>query len=65
MKEKNLIIPDCDSIQLARSFYYYGLFLLIEHFIINYPEDDEKFLRNLGKKSQDHMEIIYNSVKIE
>ncbi len=65
MKEKNLINNDYESVQLARSFYYYGLFLLIEHFIINYPEDDEEFLATLAKKSQQHMELIYNSVKIE
>ena len=65
MKEKELIKPDCDSTQLARSFFYYGLFLLIEHFIINYPEDDGEFLNALGEKSQKHMELIYKSVKIE
>ena len=64
MKEKNLIYHDCDSQQLARSFYYYGLFLLIEHFIINYPEDDGEFLTKLGKKSQEHMKLIYNSVSV-
>lgn len=64
MKEKNLIYHDCDSQQLARSFYYYGLFLLIEHFIINYPDDDGEFLTKLGKKSQEHMKLIYNSVSL-
>lgn len=64
MKEKNLITQDCESLQLARSFFYYGLFLLIEHFIINYPEDDDDFLNNLAEKSQRHMELIFNSVKI-
>ena len=65
MKEKKLIRSDCDTIQLAKSFFYYGLFLLIEHFIINYPEDDKEFLKDLAEKSQKHMELIYNSVKIE
>ena len=64
MKEKGLIRKDCDSKQLAESFYYYGLFLLIEHFIINYPEDDEKFLEELGHKSRNHMQLIFDSVKI-
>ena len=65
MKEKKLIKQNCDSRQLAESFYYYGLFLLIEHFIINYPEDDGEFLKNLEKRSESHMKIIYNSVKTE
>ena len=65
MKEKRLIKRDCDTRQLAESFYYFGLFLLIEHFIINYPEDDEKFLNDLAIKSQKHMNLIYDSVKIE
>lgn len=65
MKEKRLIKRDCDTRQLAESFYYYGLFLLIEHFIINYHEDDGKFLNDLAVKSQKHMNLIYDSVKIE
>lgn len=65
MKKKGLIRKDCDSKQLAESFYYYGLFLLIEHFIINYPEDDEKFLEDLSVKSEIQMKLIFNSVKVE
>lgn len=65
MKAKGLIKKDCDCRQLAESFYYYGLFLMIEHFIINYPEDDEKFLADLAEKSQKHMKLIFNSVKLE
>lgn len=64
MKEKRLIRKDCDSKQLAESFYYYGLFLLVEHFIINYPEDDEKFLDDLALKSEIQMKLIFNSVKL-
>lgn len=63
MKEKGLIIKDCNSAQLAESFYYYGLFLLIEHFIINYPEDDSEFLESLGPKSENHMKLLFDSVK--
>ena len=63
MKEKELIKKDCDTKQLAESFYYYGLFLLIEHVIINYPEDDDAFLKDLAEKSEIQMKLIYNSVK--
>ena len=65
MKEKELIRKDCNTTQLAQSFYYYGLFLLIEHFIINYPEDDEEFLKTLGLKSEKHMKLLFDSVKIK
>ena len=64
MKSKKLIKKDCDSKQLAESFYKYGLFLLYEHYIINYPEDDNKFIEKLAIKSQKHIKLIYNSVKI-
>ena len=63
MKKKNLIKGDADIRQLAESFYYYGLFLLYEHFIINYPEDDERFLIDFERRTTDHMKIIFNSVK--
>lgn len=64
MKKKDLIRKDCDSTQLAESFYYYGLFLLIEHFIINYPEDDEEFLKALAAKSKSHVKLLFESVRI-
>ena len=65
MKEKKFIKRDADIKQLAESFYYYGLFLLYEHFIINYPEDDEKFLKDFEIRTTNHMKILFNSVKIE
>ena len=65
MKEKNFIKRDADIKQLAESFYYYGLFLLYEHFIINYPEDDEKFLKDFERRTTNHMKIIFNSVKTD
>ena len=63
MKAKGLIRQDADSKQLAESFYKYGLFLLYEHYIINYPEDDEKFIEELMEKSRNHIKLIYNSVR--
>ena len=65
MKKKKVIKEDSNSKQLAESFYYYGLFLLYEHFIINYPEDDEKFIEDFVKRTTDHMKTIYNSVKTD
>ena len=65
MKEKNFIRRDADIKQLAESFYYYGLFLLYEHFIINYPEDDETFLRDFERRTTAHMKLLFNSVKMD
>lgn len=65
MKSKDLIRQDCDVKQLSESFFYYGMFLLYEHFIINYPEDDEKFLKEFLQKTQKHARIIFDSVKVE
>lgn len=64
MKFKKLIREDADSRQLAESFYKYGLFLLYEHYIINYLEDDGKFVETLCEKSQKHIELLYNSVRV-
>lgn len=63
MKSKELIQQDADSRQLAESFYKYGLFLLYEHYIINYPEDDAKFIEELSEKSQNHINLIFESVR--
>ena len=65
MKEKKFIKMDADIKQLAESFYYYGLFLLYEHFIINYPEDDEEFLKDFKRRTTAHMKILFNSVKMD
>ncbi len=63
MKTKKIIKPDSDAKQLAQSLFYYGMFLLYEHFIINYPEDDTKFLKEFPEKTEKHAKIIFNSVK--
>lgn len=63
MKSKKLIRSDADANQLAESFYKYGLFLLYEHYIINYPEDDDKFVEELSVKSQRHIKLLYDSVR--
>ncbi len=65
MKSKNLIRKDCDVVQLSQSFFYYGMFLLYEHFIINYPEDDEEFLEEFMLKTEKHAKTIFDSVKTE
>lgn len=65
MKSKKLIKDDCDVRQLSESFFYYGMFLLYEHFFINYPEDDEKFLEEFFTKTEKHAKTIFDSVKIE
>ena len=65
MKSKKLMKDDCDVRQLSESFFYYGMFLLYEHFFINYPEDDEKFLEDFLKKTEKHARTIFDSVKIE
>ena len=62
MKEKNMIEGDCDVRQLSESFFYYGMFLLYEHFIVNYPEDDEKFLNDFLEKTKNN-QIIVQTVK--
>ena len=65
MKEMNFIKKDADIKQLAESFYYYGLFLLYEHFIINYPKKKKKFLKDFERRTTNHMKILFNSVKID
>ena len=64
MKSKKQIREDADSLQLAESFYKYGLFLLYEHYIINYPEDDEIFVERLCEKSKNHIELLFESVRM-
>ncbi|WP_407410146.1 TetR/AcrR family transcriptional regulator [Methanobrevibacter sp.] len=64
MKAKNIIREDCDVKQLSESFFYYGMFLLYEHFILNYPEDDEEFLKNFLSKTENHAKIIFNSARV-
>ena len=63
MKEKHMIERDCDVRQLSESFFYYGMFLLYEHFILNYPEDDGKFYNEFMEKTKKHARIIFDSVK--
>ena len=65
MKNKGMIQKDCDARQLSESFFYYGMFLLYEHFIVNYPEDDEMFLKDFLEKTENHAKMIFNSVSVQ
>ena len=65
MKSKGMIQKDCDTRQLSESFFYYGMFLLYEHLIVNYPEDDEKFLNDFLEKTKNHAKMIFNSVRVQ
>ena len=65
MKSKGMIQKDCDARQLSESFFYYGMFLLYEHFIVNYPEDGDKFLNDFLEKTKNHAKMIFNSVRVQ
>lgn len=64
MKSKKIIKKDTNSKDLAKSYYGYGLFLLIEHFIFNYGENDNKFIENFFKIMEEHINLIFDAVVI-
>lgn len=64
MKSKEIIKEDVDSQELAKSYYYYGLFLLIEHFIFNYGEDDTIFIDNFFNQMEKQMKLIFDAVTL-
>ncbi|MDP3034017.1 MAG: TetR/AcrR family transcriptional regulator [Methanobacteriaceae archaeon] len=64
MIEKNIIKP-VDPERLAREYFSYAIYLLIENFVLKYPDEPEKFLREMFDDMEEHMQFILNSVKIE
>lgn len=64
MIEKKLIKP-ADPARLAREYFSYAIYLLIENFVLKYPDEPEKFLREMFDDMEEHMQFILNSVKIE
>jgi len=64
MIEKKLIKP-ADPERLAREYFSYAIYLLIENFVLKYPDKPEKFLREMFDDMEEHMQFILNSVKIE
>lgn len=65
MKYEKLIKEDVDSKELAESYYYYGMFLLNEHFILNNDKDEEKFIDEFFIKMEKHIDLIFEAIKIE
>lgn len=64
MKFKNLIKENSDCEQLAKSYYYHGFYLLVEHFVFNYPEKNNKFLDEFFNEMNTHMELLLAAVKV-
>ncbi|MDO8870116.1 MAG: TetR/AcrR family transcriptional regulator [Methanobacteriaceae archaeon] len=64
MIEKKIIKP-VDPARLAREYFSYAIYLLIENFVLKYPDEPEKFLREMFDDMEEHMQFILNSVKIE
>lgn len=64
MMEKKLI-KQANPERLAREYFSYAIYLLIENFVLKFPEDPEKLMRAMFDDMEEHMQFILNSVKIE
>lgn len=64
MKSKNLIKENSDCEQLAKSYYYHGFYLLMEHFVLNYPGENDKFLDKFFDEMDKQMNLLLTAVKI-
>lgn len=64
MIEKKIIKP-ADPERLAREYFSYAIYLLIENFVLKYPDEPEQFLSEMFDDMEEHMKFILNSVKIE
>jgi AcrR family transcriptional regulator len=63
MMEKK-IIKQADPQRLAKVYFGYAIFLLIENFVLKYPDEPEKFLSIMFDDMEEHMKFILDSVKL-
>ena len=61
--EMEIIKEDCDPVMLAREYYAYPIFLLMEIFIENnsFPDDE---LDKLFNEAEKHVEFIFDAVRV-
>lgn len=64
MKYQGFIKAESNSRELAESYYYYGMFLLNEHFILNNEDNEEKFIEEFFIKMEKHINLIFEAVKV-
>lgn len=64
MMEKG-VIKQVDPKMLAHEYFSFAIYLLFEHFVLNYEETDETFGNVMLERMSDHAEFILNTVKIE
>lgn len=64
MMEKKLI-RKTDPERLAREYFSYAIYLLIENFVLKFPDEPGKFLGEMFDEMEEHMQFILSSVKIQ
>lgn len=63
MIDKKIIKP-VNPERLAREYFSYAIYLLIENFVLKYPDEPEKFLKIMFEDMEEHMKFILESVKL-
>jgi len=63
MIDKKIIKP-VNPERLAREYFSYAIYLLIENFVLKYPDEPEKFLKIMFEDMEEHMKFILDSVKL-
>lgn len=64
MMEKKLI-KQADPERLAKTYFGYAIYLLIENFVLKYPDEPEKFIRVMFDDMEEHMNLILEGLKID
>ncbi|MCK9151921.1 TetR/AcrR family transcriptional regulator [Methanobacterium alcaliphilum] len=65
MMIENKVIKPVNPERLAREYFSYAIYLLIENFVLKYPDNPEKFLRVMFDDMEEHMKFILESVKLK
>ncbi|MGF7117070.1 TetR/AcrR family transcriptional regulator [Methanobacterium oryzae] len=64
MMEKG-VIKQVDPKILAYEYFSFAIYLLFEHFVLNYEETDETFRDVMLERMSDHARFILDAVKME
>lgn len=64
MMEKGVIKP-VDPKMLAHEYFSFAIYLLFEHFVLNYEEIDETFGEVMWERMSNHADFILDAVRIK
>lgn len=62
---ENKLIKPFDPKILAREYFFFGVYLFFEHFVLRYPDTEESFIDTAKDRLMEHIDFLLSSITLE